>query len=257
MANVLIATPQLGDAATLTTTGTVSASLPLANMQHYRPARVCRFTSLTGMMIMVDLGSAAVIGLVALLATNATSAATWLVRTADTEAGTSSAPDYDSGSVSMSPQAVLVGLGATNRWVRIDIADAANADGFFDIGRLYIAGGDYLWQPALNAADAFEFEIEDDSQVLPALTGGLLTKVRGQRRVLRHTFDFQDEDEIFGSAYSIIRARGTGRDVLMMTDSAGTYVAEQTIYGLLTQSQQLVHRGSELYAWQATVRELI
>ena len=255
--NVLIATPELGDAATLSSPGAVAPTLPLTNLQHYLLSRVCRFTSLSNITIYIDLGSTRAIDLVALLGTNATSAATWRVRTAGTQSDTSPAPNSDSGTVLMNPQAVLVSIGASDRWIRIDIDDALNPDGFFDIGRLYVAGADTFWQPELNAADPFDFEVEDDSQVATTVTGGLLTKVRNQRRVLRHLFDFQDESEIFGRAYRIVRARGTGRDVLMMTDAEGDYVAEQTIYGLLTQSQQLSHRGAELFAWQATVRELI
>lgn len=257
MGNLIVATPELGDAATLSTTGTVAAGLPLTNLQDRRLSKVCRFTSLTGMVIFIDTGAVGDIDLVALLGTNASAAATWRVRTADTQAGTSSAPAYDSGSLSMSPQAVLTGIGASNRWARIDIADAANADGYFDIGRLYLAGGDTYWQPDLNVAEGWQLGVEDDSEVAVNLSGGLLTTPRNVRRVLRATFDFQSEAELYGNAYRLLTERGLGRDLLAIRDPAGSYLAEQTVYGVLESSQPIVHRAVALYAWNLTVRELV
>src|SRR3546814_236006 len=103
MAGLYIATPVLSDAATLSTTGTVSSTLPLTNLQTMQPGEVCRFTSLTGIMIVADLGSAASINWIELINHNGTSAATWRIRGADTEGELTSDPGYDSGTVSMWP----------------------------------------------------------------------------------------------------------------------------------------------------------
>src|SRR3546814_18170088 len=92
MAGLYIATPVLSDAATLSTTGTVSSTLPLTNLQTMQPGAVCRFTSLTGMMIVADLGAAASINWIEMINQNGKSAATWRIRGASTEGGLPSAP---------------------------------------------------------------------------------------------------------------------------------------------------------------------
>lgn len=260
MANAIIATPELGDGAVLSSTGTVAAGLPLTNLQEHRLSKLARFTSLSGMTIFIDTESTNEIDLVALLGTNQSAAATWQVRVASTQAGTSAAPTYDSGSGAMPNPAVLTGIATSGRWVRIDIEDAANPDGYFDIGRLYVAGGDTLWQPDLNIAEGGSFAVNDDNQQATALSGAILTTRRNRRRVINETFDFQSEDELYSRAYRQIMARGTGRDLLFIRDPAASAarLADQTIYGVLALANQpIVHRTVDLYSWSFTIEELI
>lgn len=253
MANIVIATPVLSDQATLTTAGTVASGLPLANLKSYRPSKVCRWTSLSNISVIADLGSAQSLTLVALLFCNGTGAATWRVRIASTEGGLAS-PTYDSGALPLTAQATHHFAAVTGRWVRIDVTDAANPAGFFEAGRLYIASA---WQPALNVAEGWQLAFEDDSEVARTLDGGMLVMQRKRRRLLRASFRFQTEAELYSRAYNLISARGLGQDLLVIRDPASGYRAQQTVYGLLAETAPIVHATAGLYDWDLTVRELI
>lgn len=258
MANVIIATPGLGDAATLTTAGTVAPTLPLANLQDPRPSKVSRWTSLTNVSVIADLGASVAINLVALLAANWSSAAEWRIRIADTEANLTAAPTYDSGLVAVTSPSFNGALSVTGRWVRIDVSDPTNPDGFFEAGRLYIAGGDTFWQPDLNVAAGDRFAVVDDNQVAAALSGALLTTRRNRRRAWGGTFDFQTEDELYSRGYRMLMARGLGRDLLFVrdADASAARLADQTIYGVLRQADDIVHREAGLYGWSLLIEEL-
>lgn len=256
MANLLLATPALSDAAVLDSPSPVASTLPLTNMQTMRPSKVARFTDPSDVVITVDTGAIGDISLVALLYTNASATATIRVRIADTEGGLTSAPTYDSGVVAMNMPTGNVSSIATvsGRWVRIDVDDPDNPDGFFDIGRLYVANA---WVLAINISPGWGIDIEDDSPVALALDGGLLPTPRGQRRVLRATLAFQSEAEMYGQAFATMRARGTARDVLVVRDpDLTTYLEAQTICGLLAM-QPVINTEIDVYAWQLVVRELV
>lgn len=254
MANIVIATPILSDPATLTTAGTVAGSLPLANLKSYRPSRVCRWTSLSNISVIADLGSAQALSLAALLFCNGTPAATWRVRIATTEGDLTAAPLYDSGTLPLVRHATHVFPSVTGRWVRLDVADAANPAGFFEAGRLYIANA---WQPALNVAEGWQLGFEDDSEVARTLDGGMLVMQRRRRRLLRASFRYQTEAELYNRAYNLITARGLGQDLLVIRDPDSSNRAQQTVYGLLAETAPIVHAGIGLYDWDLTVRELI
>jgi len=257
MANIVIATPLLSDAATLTTAGTVSGTLPLTNLQTYRPSQVCRWTSLTNVSVIVDLGASYAITTVALLFINGTTEITRRVRLADTQANLTASPAYDSTAEVMADPSRFVDhfTAVTCRWVRIDLADPNNADGFLEAGRLYV---DAAWQPDLNVAEGWQFGVEDDSEIARSLDGGQLVTVRGKRRLLRASFQFQTQDELFTEAYALITERGIGKDLLVIRDPAGTtHRLRQTVYGLLAETEAITHQTADLYAWDFTIRELV
>jgi hypothetical protein len=125
MGNLVIATPVLSDAATLSAVGAVAASLPLENLQTQRPSQVCRWTDNDGVGLVADLGDSYAVRLVALLAQNGTVDIKRRVRLADTEANLTAAPLYDSGLATQADPRLFVDVFAavTCRWVRIDLSD--------------------------------------------------------------------------------------------------------------------------------------
>lgn len=96
MSNLTIATTAMIDAATVTASHAVAAG-PVTNLQRNQPTDIWRSDSLVP-YITVDFGSVKSFNQIALLFTNAQATDVWRIRTADTEAGLLSAPDYDSGS---------------------------------------------------------------------------------------------------------------------------------------------------------------
>ncbi len=260
MANIAVGTPDLSDAATLTAEGTVSSTLPLANLQDKQPSKVARWTSLTGIRLKVDLGASYDIALVALLFMNLSTDGLMRIVIAATEAALDgSNPALDTGWFAPSETgATQVGTVA-GRWVSIEIDDPTNSDGYFEAGRLYIcADGLTWWQPEVNAAAGAQLGLEDDSQVDVALSGGLLPTERHQRRVVTYPFECQSRAELYGGAFPIMQARGLHSDLLVIEDPEDAdFLALRTLYGLMTQLAPLQHREADLWGWTLTVREMI
>lgn len=257
MGNIVIATPVLSDAATLTAVGSVEPTLPLDNLQSMRPSEVCRWEDRDGVGLVIDLGGSYAISVVALLFLNGTVACQRRVRLAATQDDLTAAPLYDTGLDTLADPTrfVEVFTAVTCRWVRIDLSDPENADGFLEAGRLYVAAA---WWPELNVSEGWQLGFEDDSEVTRALNGGQLVTRRGKRRVLRASFRFQSEDELYDNAYALMEARGIARDVLVVRDPDGTTQRlRQTVYGLMGDTEPIVHATAGLYDWDFTVRELI
>lgn len=257
MANIVIATPVLSDAATLSAVGSVAPSLPLDNLQTMRPSEVCRWEDNDGVGVVIDLGASYAISVVALLSLNGTVACQRRVRLAATQDNLTSAPLYDTGLDTLDDPTrfVEVFTAVTCRWVRIDLSDPENSDGFLEASRLYVAAG---WQPAVNHSYGWGLGVEDDSEVTRALDGGQLVTRRGKRRVLRASLRFQSEDELYDNAYGLITERGIGKDLLVVRDPDGTtHRLRQTVYGLLAETAPIVNSALDIFDWDFTVRELI
>src|SRR5690606_12075449 len=100
MGNIVIATPVLSDAATITTPDTVASSLPLANLQDYRPSRVARWID-TAATLVVDLGANYAITTAALLGISGTETITGRLRLAANEGDLTAAPLLDTGAATL------------------------------------------------------------------------------------------------------------------------------------------------------------
>ena len=267
MGRIVIASPALSDAGALTTPGAVAASLPLANLQDMQPSKVCRFTNLTGMAVVCDLGAAAAINLIALVAHNGSAAATWRIRAAATEAVLTAAPGYDSTAVSMwpasgqpsgwavLPSTLFLATAQSFRWWRIDITDAANPAGYWQAGRLVLAAA---WQPSRNLQFGWGLGHIDPSEVSAAAGGQLLVEERTKRRVVSFTLSFMDEDEMMVNAFEIERARGAARDVVVIRDpDATSHLHRQTVHGLMTGGQPIVNDAVNVFRKPYRLEELI
>jgi hypothetical protein len=267
VSNAVLATGALIDAATLSSTGTISAALPLTNLQTMQPGEVCRFTDLSGMMVIADLGATTAVNLIALINHNLTSAATWRIRAADTEANLTASPGYDSGDVTVwtlagkpasATQFLSLAFYATAksyRWWRIDITDAANPDGFVDLGRLYI---DAAFQPSRNLAYGWGVQIIDPSVQDQSLGGQTYVTERDVYRVLSFSLPYLTEDEAYEDAYELFRARGIKKDVLAIRNpDATTHLHRQSVYGLLLESPPIVNSKFNIHEAPFKVKELL
>ena len=268
MGNIVIASPALSDAATLSTPGTVAATLPLANLQAMYPGQVCRFTSLAGMAIVADLGAPYAINLVALVMHSATAAASWRIRGASSQANLTAAPGYDSGTVSLWPSSgqpsgwpkatssLFLAGAQTYEWWRIDLADAANPAGYLDIGRLYLAAA---WQPSRNHKTDWSLAYVDDTLVTKSLSGINFVTPRPPRRKVDWTIEFLSETEMKENALELDRLRGASKDVLAIRDpGATTELQHDTVQGLQTLQPVTIGAPSPvLWSKKFTIEELI
>jgi hypothetical protein len=223
------------------------------------------------MAVEADLGAAAAINLVALLAHNGTSAATWRIRAATSQANLTAAPGYDSGTVSMWPAAGKpAGYAATDRlhaihylataqsfrWWRADLTDAANPDGYFEAGRLVI---DAAWQPSRNFVVGWTLGVIDVSAPVRSARGHLWPGITDSAKARAIEFGLRalSEDEMRANAYELDRKRARSKDVLALRDpAANANLHLWTVYGLISELGPLRHITMSRYEKSYRVEEM-
>lgn len=234
MKNLTFLSPTLSDAATLAASSQVS-TLPVANLQNMQPKKKWRSSGTTE-YITLDFGAAgAALNSLALIGHNLTSAATLRVRGKATSDVTVS-PTVDTTALSAWPATgkpsdsywnhFLSWLEWSNttalRYWRLDIADAGNAAGYLQAGRL-MAG--IYWRPSINFDNdgvPFAFD-QKDVQVFTDY-GQSFTDMRARSapRIgqLKHTS--LDRREVFDGIADMQRLRGLWGDVVCLLDAAET-----------------------------------
>ena len=246
MANIILGYNNRVDAATLSD-GTWSATLPRVNLQNRLVSKVARTTtdSIAAATINVDLGAAYAIGAVALIVHNISAAG--LVRVRGNSATDMTSPLYDSGWVDVWPaNAISVDLrewendnfwtgtltaaaraGFTvpfinlnpartvARYWRIEVDDTANADGYIQIGRLFIAD---TWTPAINYSYGAGVFYEDPTQIATSVGGEEFFDQRTKFRIMRLRLAYMTEDEAYQQALEIQRLGGSSGELIVMPD---------------------------------------
>lgn len=273
MANrIVIATPKLSDAGTITA-GSEAAAMPASNLLRQQPGDRWRAEDLSSAWLQLDLGSATAINLIWLGYTNASSAATWRIRAASTEAGlTGGSPGYDSGALDHWPTTGLddwlstypgfthaykwLGTSAqTFRYWRIDISDSANADGYYQAGRLYLANA---WQPTRNIAYGWNVGWADPSDTVRAASGAGFSNRLRRYRELRFSLPFLSEDEMYSNAAAIDRLRGASGDMLVIPKpETPARFMDQAIYGLSRDLRPIVQARTSIFQKPYLIEELL
>jgi hypothetical protein len=250
MANVGLGWPNWVDVAATFSGGTWETALPRPNLADARLAAVARSVGLTtaATQFDVDLGAARVVGVVALIRTTLTAAATVRVRGAS-DAGFTSVV-YDSGTVAAFPEAWPTGLLPTGhpnaatrlpttaqlrawrwdvnvlppavsaRYWRVELSDATNPAGHVDVGRLWIAP---LYQPSINPRYGAEYGFAAQSVTGRALSGTRYVDVRPNART--RTFEFADlppaeAQQVLGD---LVRTLDLGGQVYVIDDPADAF----------------------------------
>lgn len=269
MANrIVIATPELVEGATLTGGGTISASMPVANLQDQQPANAVRWTSLTGMYVEVDLGAAYAINALFAGYHNGTTDCTLRWRGATSQANLTASPGYDSTAESAwaagSRPAGYDGeklssfkwltTAQTYRWWRLDIADAGNPDGYFDLGCLIV---DAAFQPERNYEFGAGFGHDDPSPLRVGQGGQTWPQAVPSSGVRRFRVPNLTEDEAFGTIFELGRKRGRKKSVLVVPKpEATTHLHRQMIYGLMVEDPTIREGRGQRYAASLAVKEL-
>ncbi|MCG8596121.1 MAG: hypothetical protein MI785_17410 [Kiloniellales bacterium] len=266
MGRIVIAEPSLGDAAVLRAAAGADA-LPVGNLQTQQPGEAWRSTAVAGDAVEADLGAAAEVDLIALLYTNAASAATWRVRAAAVQPDLVAAPGYDSGSLPVWPAAgletwpfvhAILWLGAavqSFRWWRVDYADLGNPDGYLQAGRLYIAKA---WQPSRNRRRGLSLGFQDLSPRERTRGGQLYPLALPRTRVLSFALGFLSEAEMYANAFELDRLRGRSGDLLVIPDpDKPAQIQRQAVYGLQAELTPIVDPAHEVFETAFTVEEQI
>lgn len=247
------------DAALISTDSELD-SLPASNVQQGHVSQ--RWHTAAGVKsayLLLDMGSAVACQLLGLMGTNLTSAATLRVRASDADPDALTSLLIDSGTLSSTAK---TGYGqsyhdltaTTARYWRIDIADATVADNL-QIGRLFLGP---RWAPSVNQEFGWSVQVRDPSIVDRAYGGQRHANVKPQQRVLQFSLAFMDEAEMYGNAFALARAAGIVGDVLAVHDTlGGTYIAEQSVFGCLTDVQPLVHENYGIFRNKFTIEETL
>jgi hypothetical protein len=281
--NMLISSTNYVDSATSITADDEVATLPVENLQDRQIVRVWRNTQTTA-QIDVDFGQSRIVNFVALIKHNFSQFAT--IRWRFSNASDFSTTVYDSGTVDAWPVVEEFGTlpwgvfqwgGFLNpeiavsytistfdilaepvaaRYLRIDVSDATNTDGYLQAGRL-IAGPAY--QPSINYANGVEFEFIDESRVTKSRGGQTFVDEVERYRRLRFELINLPETEIFGNIFNQIdRLRGVAQDILIIPqpDDQTTWIT-QNIYGRIAQTGPIVNSALNYYSRLIEVEELI
>jgi len=282
MSNMIISAVNYVDDGTLTVDDEV-ATLPGTYLQDRQIVRIWRNTQLTA-QIDVDFGQSRIVDFAALIKHNISTTGTirWRLSNVSNFATTV----YDSGVVDAWPSVEEFGTlpwgvfswgGYLNptvaaeytistfdvldstvqaRYLRIDISDPDNADGYIQAGRL-ISGPAY--RPSINYANGVEFEFVDESRVTKSRGGQ--TFIDEVERFRRIRFDLINlpENEVFQNVFNRLdRLKGIAGDILVIPqpDKPSTWIT-QNIYGRITNTDPIVNSALTYYGRRIEVEELI
>jgi len=231
MGCLIIATPELSDAAIITS-GAETTAGPASNLQKRQPTDAWESPSATP-YCEVDLNTVKNFNLIALLFTNATGFDQWQIRTADTQAGLISAPDYDSTFMTLSYVGsdghvfLWIPAGLSNRWVRFDFITASNP---FMAGRLYIANA---FETIRFHSYGLEDGYSDDSAIDQTDGTAMIPNDGTNRAILNFKLNLITEAERH-AIHEINKTRGASKDVIVITNPLATVNKEDVLkYGLL------------------------
>jgi hypothetical protein len=134
---------------------------------------------------------------------------------------------------------------------RIDIEDTTLPDNL-QIGRVFLGPS---WEHDQSLLYGWGVTPLDESQVEESYGGQSFPDARPKRRQLDFTLDHLTEAEIFDNVFAMARASGVVADVLVIPQEDGDYIPEQAVWGLCQAHKPLIHRLSQTYRQQFTVRE--
>jgi hypothetical protein len=252
----------VADEGTVLETSTIAdATMDGSNLLRQQPTDRFRSTVIANTYAEIDLGQSLSMDFVTIMFTNVSSTAVWRYRIASSQANLTASPVYDSrtywpsdkecwhSNTAMDTAAVDlsswqrthafhdiegdVGSAVTNRYVRIDVYDSSNQDGYIDIGRFYTG---LKYQPGwnINWGSGMPFHAEEPQRI--RMEGGLKVAIgRPREGVMEFTLGFKTEDELMTNFFEMNRLRGTSGDILFMLDPTSKWAHHFMVYGLFAQ----------------------
>ncbi len=280
--NMIISSTNYSDSGTLTVDNAVG-TLPITNLQDRQIVKIWR-NSQTTAQIDMDFGQGRIVDFVALI--KHTISQTGKIRYRLSNVSNFSTTEYDSGLVDAWPIVEEFGTlpwgvfswgGYLNitiaaqytissfnvltspvqaRYLRIDISDPDNTDGYLQAGRL-IAGPAY--KPSINYANGVQFEFVDESRITKSRGGQTFVDEVERFRRIRFELINLPENEMFQNVFNAIdRLRGVAQDILVIPqpDEPTTWIT-QNIYGRIAQTQPITNSALTYYGRMIEVEELI
>jgi hypothetical protein len=113
------------------------------------------------------------------------------------------------------------------RYWRIQIIDETNADGYIQLGRVFLGSA---WQPTRDAEVGLALGWESATTVQKALSGTKYFQRRNPYRVTRFTLNVIDIDEALSMAFEIDKRMGIDGEILWIQDTSDTVHALRRRY---------------------------
>lgn len=281
--NMIISSTNHVDTAISITADDEVATLPVENLQDRQIVKIWR-NAQTSAQIDVDFGQGRVVNFVALIKHSLSQLATIRFRFSNEADFTTNV--YDSGTIDAWPVLEEFGTlpwgvfqwgGFLNpeiaaeytistfnvldepvvaRFLRIDMSDASNPEGYIEAGRL-IAGPAY--QPSINYANGVEFEFIDESRVTKSRGGQIFVDEVERYRRMRFELINIPEAEMFSNVFNQLdRLRGISQDILVIPqpDEPTTWIT-QNIYGRISQTGPIVNSSLNFYSRLIEIEEII
>jgi hypothetical protein len=265
MQNMILATPVLSDAATITGSAS-SGDGDISNLKKMSLRKVYRVVSETA-YINVDLLSAEEINLISLIGHNGVAAGVCRVRANSTN-DFSGAVAYDSGNLPLrSNQLAYVDTGGaldknlfllylaasqTYRYWQIDITNTGGA--YLDIGRLYVSKA---FQPATNMDYGIAEGYIDPSRKYRTVSGEVMSVERSKYRFCEFTLGYATKEDMFNEVFEIESARGRTRDVLFVPDpDEKEFLQKRSYYGNMEAIQPKVNINFGIYSKTFRIEEI-
>lgn len=286
MANIFLAWQNRTDEGTLSG-GSWQVTLPLVNLQNRQVQKVARSASAatSSTQLVIDLGQARTIGVLALVVHNISVLGTVRVTASDTAGFTTTY--YDSGAVLVWPTGIIAQalleweddnfwlgtLSATARagyqspyihvlptaqnlrYWKVEVVDTTNADGYVQIGRLFMAAG---WTPSVNYAYGAGLGYTDPTPVDVSLSGAEFFDVRSKFRTFSFSLQYVLASEAYSYALELQRLAGSSGEVLLVPDKSDTANAPyRSFVGRLVQLGPVTQPQPSAYSVDFQIKELL
>ena len=279
---MIISSTNYSDSGTLTVDNAVG-TLPITNLQDRQIVKIWR-NSQTTAQIDMDFGQGRIVDFVALI--KHTISQTGKIRYRLSNVSDFSSTEYDSTlidawpiveefgtlpwgvfswggylNITIAAQYTISSFNVSTspvqaRYLRIDISDPDNTDGYLQAGRL-IAGPAY--KPSINYANGVQFEFVDESRITKSRGGQTFVDEVERFRRIRFELINLPENEMFQNVFNAIdRLRGVAQDILVIPqpDEPTTWIT-QNIYGRIAQTQPITNSALTYYGRMIEVEELI
>jgi hypothetical protein len=276
--NILIAGTNYTDQGTLTA-GSEASGLPVGNLQDRRLSAAWSTTTTdpADTWFQAAWDSPRLISLISLIGHNLTQGSKWRARlsTGAAPGEPGAAIVYDTGWIDTWPTVVPFGVlpwgvfqwggvlsteeaaqytiavhhpmpaAVLAEYLRVDLDDAGNPDGYLELGRPYVAAA---WQPGANMSWDWSIHIQDDSETERSRGGQLYATRIEQYRVASLSLDWLTDDEVMGQVMELDRIAGVTGDVLVIPRPDKTqWLHKEALYCRIVRSEP--NRNPHLGIW--------
>lgn len=247
------------DAALLTASSQI-ATLPASNVQHAHLARKWHTAAgVKSATLLADLGSSLSIGILALLGTNLTSAATLRLRGSDADPTGVAGEKYDSTTIAAGVNNEFRDIykwftAAAARYWLLNLDDATVASNL-QVGRIFLGP---KWTPSYGQSWDWAPEVSDSSVVEHSIGGQIYADELPKKRRLSFALDYLAESEAMDSVHKLRRACGVTRGVLVIPMESGSYISHQALWGRLVETRSpIFHRRANLWSAKFEQEEIL